>query len=451
MAESNNSQERNSSQPWLNIPWSLRHGLHTSSLQHLASNQRIHQDIQHVIRGFSPLVEGSSSFGSVNARHFTSWLREQRPMFFSSSNRINPDVPPPLHVSNHQEQILNDDFVIEMGSERLRNNSQRASNNNNNNNEDITVNNSTENREQNRNNDPADALRNNPEMRALLLMAEKYVPFILILLLKLIFDHRIGILVVIGLFATFCHANSVIKREVSKQGKRQLVSLLIVILNLVTCVGFVYLVLAEDNLPYALILVPPYNAPITFWDVLWIVTVTDFVLKLLAILLKAIVVALPAKLLTFQKKGRHYLLLETTSQFYRTIAPMQHWLYFFSESYIGSSKVFGVILSAIYLVLKYKDVIRKFRAWKKSFYGILQNVTYGVVPSSDQLKAAGESCPICQDVYRTPTMLQCRHIFCEECVSIWFDRERTCPMCRAEIADDPSWRDGSTTFLIQIF
>ena len=29
-------------------------------------------------------------------------------------------------------------------------------------------------------------------------------------------------------------------------------------------------------------------------------------------------------------------------------------------------------------------------------------------------------------------MLHCKHIFCEECVATWFDRDTTCPMCRWE-------------------
>ena len=33
----------------------------------------------------------------------------------------------------------------------------------------------------------------------------------------------------------------------------------------------------------------------------------------------------------------------------------------------------------------------------------------------------------------------------------WFDRERTCPMCRAQVTDDPEWRDGATSFFIQLY
>lgn len=72
-------------------------------------------------------------------------------------------------------------------------------------------------------------------------------------------------------------------------------------------------------------------------------------------------------------------------------------------------------------------------------------------PNKDQLQTAGGQCPICHDEYADPVLLQCRHIFCEACVALWFDREQTCPLCRAKVVDDPAWRDGSTTLFAQLF
>ena len=54
-------------------------------------------------------------------------------------------------------------------------------------------------------------------------------------------------------------------------------------------------------------------------------------------------------------------------------------------------------------------------------------------PSIEDLKTCGGICPICHDNLKDATMLHCKHIFCEECVATWFDRERTCPMCRAQV------------------
>ncbi|XP_029840083.2 RING finger and transmembrane domain-containing protein 2 [Ixodes scapularis] len=296
-----------------------------------------------------------------------------------------------------------------------------------------------------------DRWNSSPEVRALLDFVDKYLTFVLILLLKLSFDHRIGLLGILGLFITFCHANSVIKREVGKQGKRQFSGLFIVATNLVTCICFVYFVLADKGLAYALILVPPYSHPIGGMEVVWIVVVTDFVLKLITILVKALIVALPGFLSCFPRRGKYYLFVETSSQVYRSVVPMQHWLYYFSESYTGSTKIFSMMLSGAYLLCKCSDIVAKTKAWKKSLIQVLSNVNYGRTPTADQTKAAGESCAICQDEFKRPTVLACNHIFCEECVSVWFDRERTCPMCRAQIADDPSWKDGATSLLVQVF
>lgn len=55
-------------------------------------------------------------------------------------------------------------------------------------------------------------------------------------------------------------------------------------------------------------------------------------------------------------------------------------------------------------------------------------------------------------MFNGPVALQpCKHVFCETCVCAWLDRERTCPLCRALVSDDPEWRDGSTAHFIQIY
>ncbi|KFB46335.1 hypothetical protein ZHAS_00014327 [Anopheles sinensis] len=77
--------------------------------------------------------------------------------------------------------------------------------------------------------------------------------------------------------------------------------------------------------------------------------------------------------------------------------------------------------------------------------------SYGTVPTKEQLQACGGQCSICHDNFNSPVLLECNHIFCELCVGTWFDREQTCPLCRAKIVDDPSYRDGATTFFLQLY
>lgn len=431
MAENNRSSRSSRSR----LPWSTIQQLHENSHQ-IASTatQHIHELHDYVLQGLSPLITSTA----VRSGENSPTPPTQLPWY------ENPHAqrPEPRNVPENNSAEMRDNFVIEIDSPNINVDSTHTTSNSDS--ADAAM--GTGDIEQG-----ANAIRNSPELQAIIAFAEKYVPFILILLLKLVFDHRIGILVNLGLFITFCHANAVVKREVAKQGKRRLRSLFLVFANLITSICVIYTLLADHTLAYALVFIPPYSAPIDFWEVLWIVSVTDFVLRLMTILVKLFIIALPAKIIPYQRKGKHYLFTERSSQLYRTLIPMQHWLYFFSESYSGPSKVFGVILSAAYLIFKVKSIIKKAKLWKKTLIKVLQSKTYGITPSTNQIKEAGDACPICQDDYKSPSMLQCKHIFCEECVALWFDRERTCPICRAQIADDPTWRDGSTTHLHQIF
>ena len=58
-------------------------------------------------------------------------------------------------------------------------------------------------------------LNSNPELKAVVSACEKYIPFLLIILVKSVFEHGTGIIVCCGLVLTFLHANSVLKQQVS--------------------------------------------------------------------------------------------------------------------------------------------------------------------------------------------------------------------------------------------
>ena len=51
-----------------------------------------------------------------------------------------------------------------------------------------------------------------------------------------------------ALIATFYHANSVVCREVSRNGRRALWPLLIVMVNLTACIGLIYFVFEDEKL-----------------------------------------------------------------------------------------------------------------------------------------------------------------------------------------------------------
>lgn len=59
---------------------------------------------------------------------------------------------------------------------------------------------------------------------------------------------------------------------------------------------------------------------------------------------------------------------------------------------------------------------------------------FGVYVSHDELVEVGSPvCSICYESMKQPVKLACSHMFCEECVTEWFDHERSCPLCRASV------------------
>jgi len=298
-------------------------------------------------------------------------------------------------------------------------------------------------------------LNSNPELKAVVSACEKYIPFLIIILVKSVFEHGTGIIVCCGLVLTFLHANSVLKQQVARQARTNCGALLAISINLIACILFIYFVFLDINLPLCAFFIPPDKVP-TFYDLLWIVGVNDFILKFIAVLAKIGVTLMPAKMIPYQKRGKYYLFLEVTSQLHRQLAPLQPWLMYLLNSKgdgAGSipNKVLGVFLTAAYMVVKGKIFVKSIKSFKEACIKLMQSTRYGKTPSEDQIKASGGYCPICQDTYHDPVMLHCKHIFCEECVATWFDRDTTCPMCRAKVSEDPSWRDGATSQFIQLF
>lgn len=132
--------------------------------------------------------------------------------------------------------------------------------------------------------------------------------------------------------------------------------------------------------------------------------------------------------------------------------------------------------------------------WKLNIC-FLQNS--GVAATKSQCCEAGDVCPICKAAFREPQALPCqvkpvpggergskhgqwveskkiyklklltgshmecemctpsfllKHIFCDECIALWLNRERTCPLCRTVIADKVhKWQDGATSPHLQVY
>ncbi|XP_046463931.1 RING finger and transmembrane domain-containing protein 2-like [Daphnia pulex] len=301
-------------------------------------------------------------------------------------------------------------------------------------------------------------LEQNPEMYGVLQTLLAYIPFLILILFKEIYKHTSDILVILALVVTFIHADRTVQREVSKQGKRELKPLGIIALNIVACVLLVHFLCGDNELYHSLLVFMPNSAPITLANLFWAVTTTDHILKLATVLFKGILTAIPIAVFPISRRGKCFAFIERSSHLYRALAAVPPWIHYLLNSQSSeSSSIFfydtlvGVCLCGIYLTCKAYRAIKLVRKWKLSVSKLLQSTRYGAHPSNEQLQNAGPMCPICHDGYRKPIFLSCKHIFCEDCLSMWLDRERTCPMCRSTVAEDPKWKDGSTSYLVQLF
>jgi len=89
---------------------------------------------------------------------------------------------------------------------------------------------------------------------------------------------------------------------------------------------------------------------------------------------------------------------------------------------------------------RYRRQLARFRADERAVLDLPTNLSPPVTRENAKL-APGEQCSICLDVYDDTTLLQqlpCQHIFHKECVDMWLQRSRLCPMCKRSILEDPA-------------
>ncbi|CEG36779.1 hypothetical protein L916_17454 [Plasmopara halstedii] len=239
-----------------------------------------------------------------------------------------------------------------------------------------------------------------------------------------------------------------------------------------------------------------------FWHVLWTVLVNDFLIRLWSVIVKAFVagaksdrvlcerkyreeertsVEQHASIITvgedederstmvaplaqdkvstaafYRRKRKLYGLIEMCSIFLRSLLASIPWCSLYQ---VCASKFMADVFTFAYLVIKGlilaaqgRRIIILARSFKKL------GLEFGVyVPHDEVVESGSPDCSICYERMRQPVKLACSHIFCEECVTEWFDHERSCPLCRATVggtSDDanvkPKFLDGRTSLVPQL-
>ncbi|KAI3458412.1 hypothetical protein Pfo_015075 [Paulownia fortunei] len=282
---------------------------------------------------------------------------------------------------------------------------------------------------------------------------EQILPFSLLLLVVFIRQHLQGFVVTIYSTAILFKSNDILRKQTALKGERKITVLVGYSVFFMLHIFGTYWWHRKDDLLYPLLMIPPKAIP-PFWHAVFIILVNDTMVRQTAMVFKLV-------LLMYYKNGRGHnfrrqaqmlTLVEYTLLLYRALLPTPVWYRFFVNKDYGS--LFSSLTTGLYLTFKLTSIVEKVQSFFAALKALSRKeVHYGSYATSEQVNATGDLCAICQEKMHAPILLRCKHIFCEDCVSEWFERERTCPLCRALVrpADLQSYGDGSTSLFFQLF
>ncbi|KAH7432777.1 hypothetical protein KP509_07G039400 [Ceratopteris richardii] len=282
---------------------------------------------------------------------------------------------------------------------------------------------------------------------------EQVLPFCLLLLTVFIRQHLQGFLVTVWLTFMLIKSNHILRKQTALKGERKIPVLLCIATGLLLQIVLVYWLYRKEDLHRPLFMLPPLEVP-NFWNAVFMILVNDMMVRQGAMILKIglLMYYKNTRGRNYRRQGQLLTFVEYVLLLYRVLLPTPVWYRFFLNKEYGS--FFSSLITGLYLTFKLTSVVEKVHLFIASLKALLRReVQYGSYATAEEVNAAGDLCAICQEKMHAPISLNCKHLFCEDCVSEWFERERTCPLCRAVVkpAELKSFGDGSTSLFCQIF
>ncbi|KAJ0062023.1 hypothetical protein NL108_014918, partial [Boleophthalmus pectinirostris] len=214
----------------------------------------------------------------------------------------------------------------------------------------------------------------------------------------------------IGLFTTFLYVNKGIQTQVFRQDGHSKFHCVWFLVFLSSSTILLYYTFSTETLHYCLIFLSPTIEPLGFWEVLWAVGITNFIIKFLTMGIKCLILLLPSTLVTYRSQGRLLMLTEELGQVYQAVAPVPLWFRYLvthQEADGAPGLTFGVALALLYLIMKVSTQPHAIHIKKLHVEFFLFQQT-GAAATRSQCSEAGEVCPICQGEYRQPRSLHCQ-------------------------------------------
>ena len=309
------------------------------------------------------------------------------------------------------------------------------------------------------------ALENQGRVVSLLASFERGTPMMALFLMIFFYKHFAQLAFVGWLTYALLRANGRTVAEVAKREARKVADVGGVIVALLAHLLVVWTMTPTGRRARGM-----FQEPAGFWTCAFDVAALDLCARYAFIVAKLLIVALPmhvlqrvlrisskaaAKMPTARVYRRRASLLSTVeyaNAACRTLIPAPVWLAYFKREL---PSLFASFVTGLYVVFKLRGVVQRgFDFINAASTWLTASKRAGDIATREDLMEAGDVCAICREPCVDATKLRCSHIFCEDCIGEWFDRqpsrgasrEKTCPVCRAVVHSGTlkSFGDGST-------
>lgn len=259
---------------------------------------------------------------------------------------------------------------------------------------------------------------------------EKSAPLFALLAIFFVATHARGIAGFVVYSIGLQRLHSVIHRQVALKGERhKRACLATAALALVGMLSLMW-VFSRQQLWMSLVLANLLPLG-TVWDVIFTVAMADMLVRQYASALKLVAIACHDATSRTQLRHRSQMLafIDHTAMFWRTLLGTPCWYAYLSDGGRGQG-LWGPSCAGIFIMLKMSATYDYGAVMVASGIALRRGPLGMKAPTAAELSQAGNQCSICHDDIRAPIRLSCSHVFCEECICEWLEREGTCPYCR---------------------